>query len=88
MWPGGRGTVGGVAAVGPEDLSATLAEDRGLFGHGPCIGAAPKISWIRGTGTASRWIPLEASSLAAAWNKSAAGPRPAKWAISVLPACG
>ena len=28
MWPGGRGTAGGVAAAGPEDLSATLAEDR------------------------------------------------------------
>ena len=31
-----------VAAAGPEDLSATLAEDRGLFGHGPCEGASPE----------------------------------------------
>ena len=42
MWPGGRGTADGVAAVGPEDLSAMLAEDRGLFGHGPCGGAWPE----------------------------------------------
>ena len=32
MWPGGRGTADGVAAVGPEDLSATPAKERGMFG--------------------------------------------------------
>jgi sugar lactone lactonase YvrE len=29
-------------AVGPEDLSATLAEERGMFGCGPCEGASPE----------------------------------------------
>jgi hypothetical protein len=62
-WPGGRGIADGVAAVGPEDLSATLAADRGLSGMGGVKVPGPKISSIRGTGTASRSIPLEASSL-------------------------
>jgi hypothetical protein len=39
---GGRGTADGVAAVGPGNLSATLAGDRGLFGHGPGEGASPE----------------------------------------------
>jgi hypothetical protein len=85
---GGRSTADGVAAVGPENLSATLAGDRGLFGMGRVKVPGPKISSIHGTGTPSRSIPLEASSLAAAWNKPAAGPRPAKRAVSVLPASG
>ena len=41
-WPGGRSTADGVAAVGPENLSATLADDRGMFRHGPCEGASPE----------------------------------------------
>jgi hypothetical protein len=41
-WPGGRSTADGVAAVGPENLSATLADDRGIVGHGPCEGAWPE----------------------------------------------
>jgi hypothetical protein len=31
---GRRGAADGVAAVGPENLSAPLAGDRGMFGHG------------------------------------------------------
>jgi hypothetical protein len=61
-WPGGRGIADGVAAVGPEDLSAALAGDRGLFGHGPCEGASPGDLLDARRGTASRSFPLEASS--------------------------
>jgi hypothetical protein len=58
-----RAAAVGVAAAGPENLSATLADDRGMFGHGRVKAPRPKISSIRGTGTASRSIPLKASSL-------------------------
>ena len=40
MWPGGAAPPT-AAQKWPEDGSATLAEDRGLFGHGPGEGAPP-----------------------------------------------
>ena len=63
MRPGGHGIADGVAAAGPGGLSAALAEDRGLFGHGPCEGA-----WLGGlldsrNGHGVEVHPLTASSV-------------------------
>lgn len=86
---GGRSTADGVAAVGPEDLSATLAEDRGLFGYGPGEGAWPEDLLDSWHGHGAEAGPAGGPApVAAAWNKPAAGPRPAKRAVSILPASG
>ena len=63
MRPGGHGTAGGVAAAGPEDLSAALAEDRDLFGHGPCEGVSPGGLLDSRNGHGVEVHPLKASSV-------------------------
>ena len=62
MRPGGAASPT-AAQKWPEDLSAALAEDRGLFGHGPCEGA-----WLGGlldsrNGHGVEVHPLKASSV-------------------------